>query len=66
MTNVCFAEVIMLGHGNGDQLGNQDGLVVIGSLVITRRSLWGPNSSCERLWVIHHDGVSKNQPVEKT
>jgi hypothetical protein len=56
----------MLGHGNGDQLGNQDGLVVIGSLVITRRSLWGPNSSCERLWVIHHDGVSKNQPVEKT
>ena len=25
MTNVCFAEAIMLGHGNGDQLGNQGG-----------------------------------------
>ena len=25
MTNVCFAEAIKLGHGNGDQLGNQDG-----------------------------------------
>ena len=23
MTNVCFAEVIKLGHGNGDQLDNQ-------------------------------------------
>ena len=23
MTNVCFAETIMLGHGNGDRLGNQ-------------------------------------------
>ena len=23
MTNVCFAEAIKLGHGNGDQLGNQ-------------------------------------------
>ena len=27
MTNVCFAEAIMLGHGNGDQLGNQGGHV---------------------------------------
>ena len=25
MTNVCFAETSKLGHGNGDQLGNQDG-----------------------------------------
>ena len=25
MTNVCFAEAIKLGHGNGDQLGNQGG-----------------------------------------
>ena len=23
MTNVCFAEAIKLGHGNGDQLGNR-------------------------------------------
>ena len=23
MTNVCFAEAIKLGHGNGDRLGNQ-------------------------------------------
>ena len=22
MTNMCFAEAIKLGHGNGDQLGN--------------------------------------------
>ena len=22
MTNVCFADAIKLGHGNGDQLGN--------------------------------------------
>ena len=25
MTNVCFAEAIKLGHGNGDQLGNRGG-----------------------------------------
>ena len=25
MTNVCFVEAIKLGHGNGDQLGNQGG-----------------------------------------
>ena len=25
-----------------------------------------PNSHYERLWVIHHDGVSKNQPVVST
>ena len=25
MTNVCFAEAIKLGHGNGDRLGNQRG-----------------------------------------
>ena len=25
MTNVCFAGTIKLGHGNGDQLGNQGG-----------------------------------------
>ena len=25
MTNVCFAETIKLGHGNGDQLANQGG-----------------------------------------
>ena len=25
MTNVCFAETIMLGHGNGDRLGNRGG-----------------------------------------
>ena len=25
MTNVCFAEAIKLGCGNGDQLGNQGG-----------------------------------------
>jgi hypothetical protein len=25
-----------------------------------------PNSSCERLWAIHRNGVSKNQPVEST
>ena len=25
MTNVCFADAIKLGHGNGDQLGNQGG-----------------------------------------
>ena len=25
MTNVCFAEAIKLGHGNGDRLGNRDG-----------------------------------------
>jgi hypothetical protein len=43
-----------------------DGLVVIGSLVIIRRACGWLNSSCERLWVIHHDGVSKNQPVEST
>jgi hypothetical protein len=43
-----------------------DGLVVIGSLVIIQRACGWPNSSCERLWVIHHDGVSKNQPVEST
>ena len=24
VTNVCFAETIKLGHGNGDRLGNQD------------------------------------------
>ena len=23
MTNVCFADAIKLGHGKGDQLGNQ-------------------------------------------
>ena len=23
MTNVCFAEAIKLGHGNGDRLGNR-------------------------------------------
>jgi hypothetical protein len=43
-----------------------DGLVVIGSLVIIRRACGWLNSSCERLWVIHHDEVSKNQPVEST
>jgi hypothetical protein len=43
-----------------------DGLVVIGSLVIIRRACGWPNSSCERLWVIHRDGVSKNQLVEST
>ena len=25
MTNVCFAEAIKLGHGNGDRLGNRGG-----------------------------------------
>ena len=25
MTNVCFAEAIKLGHGNGDHLGKQGG-----------------------------------------
>ena len=25
MTNVCFAEAIKLGHGNGDRLGNHGG-----------------------------------------
>ena len=25
MTNMCFAEAIKLGHGNGDRLGNHDG-----------------------------------------
>ena len=25
MTNVCFAEAIKLGHGNGDQLGYYGG-----------------------------------------
>ena len=25
MTNMCFAETIKLGHGNGDRLGNQGG-----------------------------------------
>ena len=25
MTNVCFAEAIKLGHGNGDQLGKRGG-----------------------------------------
>jgi len=25
MTNVCFAEAIKLGRGNGDQLGNYGG-----------------------------------------
>ena len=25
MTYVCFVEAIKLGHGNGDQLGNQGG-----------------------------------------
>ena len=25
MTNVCFADAIKLGHGNGDRLGNQGG-----------------------------------------
>ena len=25
MANVCFAEAIKLGHGNGDQLGNRGG-----------------------------------------
>ena len=25
MTNVCFAEAIKLGYGNGDRLGNQGG-----------------------------------------
>ena len=24
----------------------------------------GSCQACERLWAIHHDGVSKNQPVE--
>ena len=43
-----------------------DGLVVIGSLVIIRRACGWPNSSCERLWVIHRDEVSKKQPVEST
>ena len=43
-----------------------DGLVVIGSLVIIRRDCGWPNSSYERLWVIHRDGVSKNQHVEST
>ena len=23
VTNVCFVEIIKLGHGNGDRLGNQ-------------------------------------------
>ena len=25
MTNMCFAEAIKLGHGNGDRLGNHGG-----------------------------------------
>ena len=25
MTNVCFADAIKLGHGNGDRLGNHGG-----------------------------------------
>ena len=25
VTNMCFAEVIKLGHGNGDRLGYHDG-----------------------------------------
>ena len=25
VTNVCFAEAIKLGHGNGDRLGNHGG-----------------------------------------
>ena len=25
VTNMCFAETIELGHGNGDRLGNHDG-----------------------------------------
>ena len=25
MTNMCFAEAIKLGHGNGDPLGNRGG-----------------------------------------
>ena len=43
-----------------------DGLVMIGSLVIIQRACGWPNSSCEQLWVIHSDGVLKNQPVEST
>ena len=27
VTNVCFAEVIKFGHGNGDRLGNHGGHV---------------------------------------
>ena len=47
--------LVTLGGGGRHHL---DGLVVIGSLVVIRR--------CERLWAIHHDGVSKNQHVEST
>ena len=56
-------ESVLVTLGNRHHL---DGLVVIGSLVIIRRACGWPNSSCERLWVIHRDGVSKNQPIEST
>ena len=32
MTNVCFAEAIMLGHGNGDRLGNHAPMMEIVSV----------------------------------
>ena len=43
-----------------------DGLVVIGSLVIIRRSLWMTQLKLGAVVEIHRDGVSKNQPVEST
>jgi len=40
-----------------------DGSVVTGDMKITRSSCGWLVSS---LWAIHHDGVSKSQPVEST
>ena len=45
VTNVCFAEAIKLGHGNGDRLGNHDGLGHISlsnTLVLIAKSLYEP------------------------
>ena len=51
-------------------LGNRhhlDGLVVIGELGDHPAKLVGdPTQVVSGMWVIHHDGVSKNQPVEST
>jgi len=43
-----------------------DGSVVIGGTKTTGVLVGGSCQACEWFWVIHRDGVLKNQPVEST
>ena len=39
MTNVCFADAIKLGHGNGDQLGNRVGHAPMMEIILVFKGL---------------------------